>query len=130
MYQHHLDDMADVIANKLSIVFFDLGLDKDEISDLRKHIQAALGEYWADKMALVWCVNDVLEQADELGIALSDKEAKSILDDILDHHDCEMGVSWLTLRCAIEDYPKSDDAKHEKFCKKVVRDLFSEPNQD
>jgi len=130
MYQHHLDDMADAIANKLSNVYGDFDLDENGISDLCKHIRAALAEYWADKMALVWCGSDVLEQADELGITLSNEEAKNILDNILDHHDCEMGVSWLTLRCAIEDYPRNDDAKHEKFCKKVVRDLFSEPNQD
>jgi hypothetical protein len=111
MYQYQLDEMANVIARKIAVVYDVFAGDEIEenVLDLKKHIQAALEEYWAGKIALVWCIEDVLDKADELGIALSNEEAENILDDIFDHHDCEMGVSWVTLGCAIEDYPRNGE---------------------
>jgi len=109
MYQHHLDEMANVITNKLADASESFVLDNSMLFDLYKYVRAALEEYWADKMALVWHIDDVFVKAGELGIALSNEEAKNILGDILDHHDCEMGVSWLTLGIAIQDYPRNGE---------------------
>jgi hypothetical protein len=38
-----------------------------------------------------------------MGIEITRKQAQEILDDIEQHHDAELGISWMTLDCAIQD---------------------------
>ncbi len=56
-------------------------------------------------MAL-WIRGDVIGKAKEMGFAITDEAADDILDDIDRHHDCELGITWDTLECYIEDYAK------------------------
>jgi hypothetical protein len=58
----------------------------------------------------LWMTDDVIGYAkNEMGgINVTYEEAENILDDIHDHVDNEMGITWLTIQCAIEDYPLSD----------------------
>ena len=51
----------------------------------------------------IWCEADVLGRAKELKKKVTRKQAQEILDDIEQHHDCELGISWCTLDCAIQD---------------------------
>jgi hypothetical protein len=51
----------------------------------------------------IWCEEDVLGRAKEMGIKITRKKVQEILDDIEQHHDAELGISWMTLDCAIED---------------------------
>lgn len=51
----------------------------------------------------IWCEADVLGRAKELGKKITRKQAQEILDDIEQHHDAELGISWDTLDCAIQD---------------------------
>jgi hypothetical protein len=51
----------------------------------------------------IWCEEDVLGRAKELGKKITRKQAQDILDDIERHHDAELGISWTTLDCAIQD---------------------------
>lgn len=54
----------------------------------------------------IWCREDVIGKAKEMGFTITDEAADEILDDIERHHDCELGITWLTLECCIEDYAK------------------------
>jgi len=51
----------------------------------------------------IWCEEDVLGRAKELGKKISRKQAQEILDDIERRQDYEYGISWTTIDCAIED---------------------------
>lgn len=53
--------------------------------------------------APIWCEDDVLGRAKDLGKKVTRQQAREILDDIERHHDCELGITWMTLDCAIEN---------------------------
>jgi tetratricopeptide (TPR) repeat protein len=61
-----------------------------------------------------WTAEDVIGYAknemDEEEVTL--EEANNILDDMEDHCDPELGVTWLTIQNAIEEYPLSNDAEN------------------
>ena len=42
----------------------------------------------------VWCVEDVLERAEERGIKISRKEAEEIIDEIHRKRDSTIGINW------------------------------------
>ena len=54
----------------------------------------------------IWCREDVTGKAKGMGFTITDEAADDILDDIDSHHDAELGISWDTLDCYIEDYAK------------------------
>lgn len=51
----------------------------------------------------IWSEEDVLGRAKELRKKITRKQAQEILDEIEQHHDAELGISWATLDCAIEE---------------------------
>ena len=51
----------------------------------------------------IWCEDDVLGRAKELGKKITRKQAQEILDEIDHKQDCEYGISWTTLDCFIEE---------------------------
>jgi hypothetical protein len=51
----------------------------------------------------IWCEEDVLGRAEERGIKLNQHQAQEILDTIDSKQDCELGISWDTLDCYIDD---------------------------
>ena len=62
----------------------------------------------------VWCEEDVLERAKAKGIQMSRKAAGEILDDIDSHQDCELGITWMTLDCTIDEW--KDAHPHYRRC--------------
>jgi len=52
----------------------------------------------------IWQREDVIRTGKEMGVLLSDRSADEIHDDIDRHHDAELGISWTTIRCAIESW--------------------------
>ena len=55
-------------------------------------------------ISIIWATEDVLMRADELGVKLSEQEADEILDDLLRHHDCQIGICWDTIGIYIHQY--------------------------
>ena len=130
MYSYTIDAMAKMIAEKLSTAYEGFSGDKRMCSDLMKHIEATLSEFWGNKIAVVWETEDVLNVAENMGREITEEQAKNILYYIFNHHDTNLGITWTTLECAIEDYLKDNDVKHEESCAKVVDYLFPEYDQD
>jgi hypothetical protein len=62
----------------------------------------------------IWQREDVKGIAREKGIQLSDKAADEILDSIDDHVDSELGITWETLRCEVDDW--KDRHPHYRRC--------------
>lgn len=90
MYDYMLEEMADAIARECHT-------DHNEV--LR-----VLGQYWQDKIAHVWQVQDVLEAAHRAEKPITRKDARSILDEILHDLDSELGITWQTLSAALDAY--------------------------
>jgi len=105
MYDHHLRDMARDITEELN------GKKIDDNYDL---IYAILEKYWADKIAVVWAIEDIFYIVDRLNenhieknepiIELTDEEAKEILNIALEDMDCEYGITWETLEDLLETF--------------------------
>jgi hypothetical protein len=55
-------------------------------------------------ISIIWSTDDVLMRANELGIELTEYEADEILDDLLRHHDCSIGICWDTIGVYIYQY--------------------------
>lgn len=56
-----------------------------------------------DAIALVWSWEDVLYKAAEKGHRLSRKACAEIISEVGRKHDCELGVTWLTLDIYIDE---------------------------
>jgi len=45
----------------------------------------------------IWCEDDVLSRAKELGIKITREQAAMIIDHIDNHEDCDLGITWETI---------------------------------
>jgi len=90
MYDYILEEMADAISKELH-------LDNAEVLNI-------LGRYWQDKIAHVWQVEDVFESARRAGKPITREDAVEILHEVFDHLDSDLGITWMTLDIALEDY--------------------------
>lgn len=99
MYEHHIKEMATIVAKKLVEIegWGDVGLWTETFQD-------ALSKYWEDKIAEVWSVDDVVDMAVAIDLEINDEEAKKILHTILDKHDANVGISWDTIETHIGNY--------------------------
>lgn len=61
------------------------------------YTQITLKEYWEDKIAVSWSIEDVKTRAEDIGdIELTDQQAASILKDVLHDYDSSHGISETT----------------------------------
>jgi len=56
---------------------------------------------YTKEISITWCDEDVIWQAKQMGIKLTKKKIGEVLDLIKRKHDAELGISWVTLECAI-----------------------------
>ena len=52
---------------------------------------------------ITWCTEDVLHEAKELGVELTEDEADEILLHMEDKHDANIGISWDVIDVYIQD---------------------------
>lgn len=90
MYNYMLTEMAETIAKKCNVCVADA--------------LNALTGYWQDKIAHVWQVDNMLEAARRVGKPIIRAEAIELLKCVFDGHDSELGITWLTLDVALEEY--------------------------
>jgi len=82
-----------------------------------------LERFWADKMALVWDVQDVHTAANEREVALTNQEAIKVLQELHHYHNKQTGLQWKDVTCYIEEYALGRRlTKHElkRFVEKSV----------
>ena len=87
MYRHEIAGMAEKIAQ----------IEQVDAEKIRK----ALEEYWEDKIAVIWGVEDVQDLAENEGIELTKEEARDILRTALRRHDASIGINWTVLEVHI-----------------------------
>lgn len=56
--------------------------------------------------APIWCEDDVLIRARQRNMSITRVQARAIIDEIGSHHDCELGITWVTIDCALDELEK------------------------
>ena len=69
-----------------------------------KRAKQILDRFWTDKMALVWDVQFVHTAANEREVALTNKQAIKVLDELHHYHNKQCGIKWVDLTSYIEEY--------------------------
>jgi hypothetical protein len=49
-----------------------------------------------------WHIEDVIEQAENMNIELTENQALEVLYEIAKYHDCNIGINWLVIDSAID----------------------------
>ena len=57
----------------------------------------------------IWRVEDVLNTAVNDGKVITVEQAAEVIDLIHRKHDAELGITWITISCALEEYPSAAD---------------------
>ncbi len=56
-----------------------------------------------EEIAIIWHIQDVQNEAENIyDQSISDADALKVLDYLKRTHNSEIGINWLTIRCAIE----------------------------
>ena len=76
MYSHHIDQMVKAVENNPT------------------HIREAIESCWKDKIAITWSIHDIISRAEDIGITITPKVAREILDKLLHKFDANCGVNW------------------------------------
>src|ERR1035438_1113243 len=87
MHQHHINEMV----RRLKPVLQD-----------KAKAHRILTRYWRNKMALVWMIEDVHRTANEMEVALTEKEAMTVLETLHRQHNPQLGLRWEDLTAHIE----------------------------
>ena len=59
-------------------------------------------------ISIKWSTEDVLWQADNLDIELTEEQAEDILESLAECHDASIGINWDVISFYIEDYLRKD----------------------
>ena len=54
--------------------------------------QAILQRYWKNRIALVWEIEQIHRAANERCLALTNKEARAVLQELLEYHNPQYGI--------------------------------------
>lgn len=64
---------------------------------------------------IFWCTEDIIGQADMMGIKLTEEQADAILDNVEHYHDASIGVNWDVIVTHIDMYMnKLNDKLNDK----------------
>ena len=61
------------------------------------------------EISIIWSTEDVLHQAKEKGVKLTEDEANEILLHMERKHDADIGISWGTIDYYIDDLVEERD---------------------
>jgi hypothetical protein len=89
VYQHHLGGMLKALLPVLKS---------------QRKAEIILERYWRNRIALVWEIQDVHRAANEKSTALTNKEAREILQDFHEHHNAQYGLQWEDLYESIKSH--------------------------
>jgi len=90
MNDHVIEEMTDAISTELHIP--------------NEDVLRILHHYWQDKIAPLWQVDHLLETALNAGIPITKDDAVAVLKDLFEGYDPELGITWITLEVALQEY--------------------------
>jgi hypothetical protein len=70
-----------------------------------KHLKRHLDSYDDDEELayMIWSREDVQDAAKRRGLELTNNQADEVLEFVDHHKDCELGISWTTIDCALDE---------------------------
>jgi hypothetical protein len=87
-----------------------------------KHI---LERFWNDKMALVWDLRDIHTAANEREVALTNRQASKILQELHHYHNKQCGIKWVDVTSYIEEYALGRKLTKRELKRFVERNLLT-----
>jgi len=55
------------------------------------------------KESIKWGIEDFISRAEDIGYTITEEDAQNSLEDMIDNHDCNYGITWETLDYYIAD---------------------------
>ena len=55
-------------------------------------------------ISIKWSTDDVMYQAESMGITLTEEQADTILDNVERFHDANEGINWVVIGCHIDNF--------------------------
>ncbi len=100
---HPLSD--EIMTEEKAAITILENLDLDCLQRIVNRLHEKLGlvseKYKAE--SIKWNVEDILGQAEKLGIEVSEDRAEKLLHTIISRHDSNEGVTWDTINCYLRD---------------------------
>jgi len=91
--------------------------------------QQILERFWTDKMALVWDVQDVHTAANEREVALTNKQAIKVLQELHHYHNKQYGIKWEDMTAYIEEYALGRKLTRPELKRFVEKNLLTTQRQ-
>jgi hypothetical protein len=76
-------------------------------------------------ISIKWSTDDILMTAQNMEINLTNDEADTILDELAENHDAELGICWAVIESYIQQYV--DEREYERK-KELMKYPFKEGN--
>lgn len=110
MHDHHIKDMVRRLRPIL----------KDKLK-----AECILKNYWRSRMALVWTVEDVHRAANEREVALTRKEAITVLQTLHNQHNPQLGLRWTDIAEHIEVHVLGREMTKLEIKRFVEKDIIT-----
>lgn len=65
------------------------------------------------KESIKWGAEDFIDRAKDIGYEISEDKAQECLEEMIDNHDCNNGITWDTLDYYIEQHGIKKDKDEE-----------------
>ena len=88
MFDHEKETLTNCVAKALKLKT------KKDKEAIRKGVE----DYFKDKIAMSWNIEDVMHVAEEEDMKISDDDALYILNLCMNEHDANDGINWDTIR--------------------------------
>jgi len=75
-----------------------------EVIQSRRKAERIIQRYFRDKIIIVWKTEDVHRAANEREVALTEKEAMTVLETLHLQHNPQLGLRWEDLTTYIREY--------------------------
>ena len=73
-----------------------------QVIESRQNAEQIIQRYYRDRITIVWKTEDVHRAANELRLALTEKEAMQVLETLHRQHNPQLGLRWEDLTGHIE----------------------------
>lgn len=100
MLQHEIINLTEKIVNEFEKSWL---INHDKMPIYRDLIKAGIEDFFSKQIAVIWTVEDVMKVANEEGFICDVELANSILNNILENVDANVGISWHVIREELRD---------------------------
>lgn len=91
----------------------------------RRKAERIIKRYYSDKITIVWKTEDVHRAANEREVALTEKEAMTVLETLDSQHNAQLGLRWEDITTHIEDNVLGRKLTKAEIKRFVERDILT-----